>query len=166
MTTTTDTFPPHSYTLTPADPARDGGLPPYDGARRLLTFTASTIPPLTDRWAPATLADGRTVEVRRADCGLGCRCAGEYRMAFSGARADDPAQDVGEPLVSAQPAAPAVACLCATHPDGSVTVLLCPLHADTDPCLTMSRVTGKRRTGTIRRGVCTACGWGGTHATS
>lgn len=52
-------------------------------------------------------------------------------------------------------------CSCATHADGSVTKLLCPLHADTDPCLTMSRVTGRRRTGTIRRGVCTACGWAG-----
>ena len=52
-------------------------------------------------------------------------------------------------------------CTCAKHADGSVTVFLCPLHASTDPCLTMSRVTGKRRTGTIRRGVCTSCGWGG-----
>jgi hypothetical protein len=49
-------------------------------------------------------------------------------------------------------------CVCARHDDGSVTTFLCPVHADTDPCLTMSAVTGRRRTGTIRRGVCTACG--------
>jgi len=51
-----------------------------------------------------------------------------------------------------------VRCVCATHTDGSVTSSLCPVHADRDPCLTMSLVTGRRRTGTIRRGVCTACG--------
>jgi hypothetical protein len=49
-------------------------------------------------------------------------------------------------------------CVCVTHDDGSVTTTLCPLHADTDPCLTMSRVTGRRRTGSIRRGVCSSCG--------
>lgn len=50
-------------------------------------------------------------------------------------------------------------CSCATHTDGSTTNLLCPVHADTDPCATTSRVTGKRRKGTVRRGTCTACGW-------
>lgn len=45
------------------------------------------------------------------------------------------------------------------HDDGSVTAFLCSVHAVTDPCLTMATVTGRRRTGTIRRGVCTACGW-------
>jgi hypothetical protein len=58
----------------------------------------------------------------------------------------------------AAPADPAPACSCATHPDGSVTTMLCAAHAETDPCLTMSRVTGRRRAGTIRRGVCTVCG--------
>lgn len=50
-------------------------------------------------------------------------------------------------------------CACARHDDGSVTTFLCPAHAEQDPCLTTSQVTGRRRTGTIRRGVCTACGW-------
>lgn len=50
-------------------------------------------------------------------------------------------------------------CVCATHGDGSVTTWLCPVHADTDPCLTMATATGRRRTGTIRRGTCTSCGW-------
>jgi hypothetical protein len=36
--------------------------------------------------------------------------------------------------------------------------MLCPVHADTDPCLTMATVTGRRRKGTVRRGTCTACG--------
>ena len=51
-------------------------------------------------------------------------------------------------------------CVCARNQDGSVTTSLCPLHADTDPCLTKSLITGKRRAGTIRRGVCTSCGHG------
>lgn len=51
-------------------------------------------------------------------------------------------------------------CACARHGDGSVTTSLCPLHADVDPCLTVAIVTGTRRRGTIRRGVCTACGHG------
>jgi len=53
------------------------------------------------------------------------------------------------------------ACACARHADGSVTEMLCSLHATTDPCATMSAVTGRRRKGTVRRGVCTACGWEG-----
>lgn len=55
-------------------------------------------------------------------------------------------------------------CSCARHTDGSVTTFLCSVHADTDPCLTMSSVTGRRRKGTIRRGVCTACGHGSVTA--
>lgn len=51
-------------------------------------------------------------------------------------------------------------CACAVHKDGSVTKWLCSLHADQDPCLTMSLCTGKRRKGTIRNGVCTHCGYG------
>lgn len=53
----------------------------------------------------------------------------------------------------------AARCVCARHTDGSVTTYLCPRHADTDPCLTMAAVTGRRRTGSIRGGVCSACGW-------
>ena len=51
-------------------------------------------------------------------------------------------------------------CACARHTDGSVTTFLCSVHADQDPCLTMAQVTGRRRKGTIRRGVCTSCGHG------
>lgn len=53
------------------------------------------------------------------------------------------------------------ACACAKNNDGSVTRSLCSVHADTDPCLTMSAVTGRRRVGSIRSGVCTNCGHGG-----
>lgn len=49
-------------------------------------------------------------------------------------------------------------CVCAHNLDGSTTTLLCPAHASVDPCLTMARVTGRRRIGTIRRGRCTSCG--------
>lgn len=51
-------------------------------------------------------------------------------------------------------------CSCARNTDGTTTTLLCPVDADTDPCLTMAQVTGRRRKGTIRRGVCTSCGHG------
>lgn len=34
-----------------------------------------------DEWTKTTdLITGRAVEVRRADCGLGCKCAGEVRL--------------------------------------------------------------------------------------
>lgn len=49
-------------------------------------------------------------------------------------------------------------CSCAKNNDGTVTTIMCPTHADTDPCLMASLVTGRRRKGTIRRGVCTNCG--------
>jgi hypothetical protein len=52
-------------------------------------------------------------------------------------------------------------CVCVEHSDGSVTRFLCPVHADSDPCLTMAQATGNRRRGSIRRGVCSNCGWGG-----
>ena len=51
-----------------------------------------------------------------------------------------------------------VNCACARNTDGSRTTMLCPVHADRDPCLTVSLVTGRRRKGTIRRGSCTNCG--------
>lgn len=50
-------------------------------------------------------------------------------------------------------------CACAHHDDGSTTTMLCPTHAKEDPCATMAAVTGKRRRGSIRKGVCTSCGW-------
>lgn len=52
-------------------------------------------------------------------------------------------------------------CACARHDDDSITTSLCPVHATEDPCLTESRITRRRRKGTIRRGVCTNCGWSG-----
>lgn len=55
--------------------------------------------------------------------------------------------------------ADSVRCVCARHSDGSVTTSLCSLHAEQDPCLTMARVTGKRRRGSVVRGVCSACNW-------
>ena len=52
-------------------------------------------------------------------------------------------------------------CACAHHQDGTTTTFLCSVHADHDPCQTTARVTGRRRTGSIVRGACTACGWEG-----
>lgn len=50
-------------------------------------------------------------------------------------------------------------CACAINRDGTKTTILCPVHADVDPCFTKAQVTGKRRKGTIRNGCCTNCGW-------
>ena len=52
-----------------------------------------------------------------------------------------------------------MSCTCAQNKDGSTTPLLCPIHAAYDPCWTMAQVTGRRRKGSIVRGVCTGCGW-------
>lgn len=59
---------------------------------------------------------------------------------------------------------PAAKCSCARNLDGTTTTLLCPLHADDDPCETMARITGKRRRGSIRRGRCSRCSWAGVTA--
>jgi len=50
-------------------------------------------------------------------------------------------------------------CACATNTDGTKTTLLCPIHATDDPCLTLARVTGKRRRGSMKRGRCSNCQW-------
>lgn len=51
-------------------------------------------------------------------------------------------------------------CSCAHDRDGAVTsTLFCSLHNDEDPCGAVVRITGKRRKGSIKNGVCTACGW-------
>lgn len=70
---------PNQLTLRPV--GADGDLPllSLHDDRRILTFPGPR-PLLGDAWVPHRLADGRLVEVRRAACGLGCRCAGEYRM--------------------------------------------------------------------------------------
>lgn len=52
-------------------------------------------------------------------------------------------------------------CSCAHNDDGSTTTLMCPVHGKEDPCAVMASVTGRRRRGSIRRGVCTNCGWKG-----
>jgi hypothetical protein len=54
----------------------------------------------------------------------------------------------------------AASCSCAHYDDGSASSLLCPIHADHDPCVTIAEVTGGRRKGSIVNGVCTNCGWG------
>lgn len=54
----------------------------------------------------------------------------------------------------------APACYCTVNRDGSVSSSHCPQHAEQDPCARVALITGRRRTGTIRRGVCTACGHG------
>ncbi len=54
------------------------------------------------------------------------------------------------------------ACVCARDESGAVTSdLFCALHSSEDPCLRVSRIMGRRRKGSIKRGVCTHCGWEG-----
>ena len=76
-------------------------------------------------------------------------------------------------LVTVEPTAPDGAvgpstrepgCACATNSDGSRTPTMCRIHADQDPCLTVAQITGKRRKGTIKNGVCTNCGWSASAA--
>lgn len=67
------------HTLYPrGDAAAD--LPRFDATRVIVEYQGGHLPRLTDEWQPVTLADGRKAEVRRADCGAGCRCAGEVRI--------------------------------------------------------------------------------------
>lgn len=51
-----------------------------------------------------------------------------------------------------------MSCSCTRNSDGTVTSLACPAHATYDPCAMFAAVTGKRRKGTIRKGICTNCG--------
>jgi len=53
-----------------------------------------------------------------------------------------------------------VRCACAQNSDGTTTTILCPVHADADPCETRAASTGRRRKGKVRDGVCTHCSWG------
>lgn len=54
--------------------------------RVLVTYSGDYKPTLTDRWQMVVLVDGRGAIVRSADCGLGCRCAGEIRIRKAGAQ--------------------------------------------------------------------------------
>lgn len=67
-----------------ADGDDDGTFPVASNhpEMRVVTFAEGEGPdhPLPDEWTTAILDDGRTVWVRRADCGAGCRCAGQYTL--------------------------------------------------------------------------------------
>jgi hypothetical protein len=68
------------HTLFPVG-AKARKLPRWDGSRVLALYPEGvTAPELTDEWHAVTLATGQRAEIRRADCGAGCRCAGEIRV--------------------------------------------------------------------------------------
>lgn len=71
----------NTHALSPAPGVHPRRLPVFDRdpGRRRLTF-ADPIRLGMD-WSSGTLVDGRTVEVRRSDCGADCFCAGEFRWA-------------------------------------------------------------------------------------
>lgn len=64
-------FPVQGETPENLEPFMDG--PPY--GRYKLEIPTDVV--LQDDWQQTTV-DGRAVWVRRADCGAGCRCAGEF----------------------------------------------------------------------------------------
>ena len=79
-------------TLEAVDPRQRILFKKWDGARDIITFYGEIYPSgyLSEEWGqyPALSKSGMplTVRVRAADCGAGCRCAGEYevlQMGFS-----------------------------------------------------------------------------------
>lgn len=76
-------LPDNALTLSPALVGRwREQFPRWDDSRDLLVFPEGA-PHLTDDWthhrALDVNGDEAWIKVRRAACGLGCRCAGEYR---------------------------------------------------------------------------------------
>lgn len=70
-------------TLYPVDQLSKLALTPFedDPSGRALVQLADPAAIHEDEWtATEDLLTGRIVEVRRADCGLGCKCAGEVRV--------------------------------------------------------------------------------------
>ena len=92
------------HTLTPvgadARALPDAGL----GDGSVLVEYRGERPTLDDDWQEVVLSDRRTAWVRRADCGLGCRCAGEVRLSppwrrrVSHAGKNDSAPSVPDPV--------------------------------------------------------------------
>jgi hypothetical protein len=70
-------------TLYPVDQITQIALTAFEGddmGRALVRLEDPTLTN-TDEWSEATdLLTGHTVAVRRADCGLGCKCAAEVKL--------------------------------------------------------------------------------------
>lgn len=70
-------------TLYPVDQATQIALTAFEGdsmGRALVRLEDPTVLNL-DEWSEVTdLLTGHTVAVRRADCGLGCKCAAEVKL--------------------------------------------------------------------------------------
>ena len=70
-------------TLFPVDQATQIALTAFEGDSMGRALVRLEDPDVTymDEWAETTdLLTGRTVAVRRADCGLGCKCAAEVKL--------------------------------------------------------------------------------------
>jgi hypothetical protein len=71
-------------TLRPVDPAQRILFTKWDQNRDVITFVGFNPKPLSDDWSQCLAVSKSgiplTVRVRRADCGSGCRCAGEYEV--------------------------------------------------------------------------------------
>ena len=70
-------------TLYPVDQATQAALTKIEGDSMGRSLVKLEVPELTrvDEWSEAIdLLTGHTVAVRRADCGLGCKCAAEVKL--------------------------------------------------------------------------------------
>lgn len=75
---------PGQNTLYPVDQLTKLALTAFedDPSGRALVQLADPAAIYEDDWTEAEdLLTGRMVQVRRADCGLGCKCAGEVKLA-------------------------------------------------------------------------------------
>lgn len=72
----------HTYTLNPVDDPTIVHLGSWEGGPPFGRVAVELDEPvtLTDEWQQVIDTDGRTLQVRRADCGAGCRCAGEVKL--------------------------------------------------------------------------------------
>lgn len=70
-------------TLFPVNQATQIALTKFEGDSMGRALVKLEIPEITysDEWTQATdLLTGHTIAVRRADCGLGCKCAAEVQL--------------------------------------------------------------------------------------
>ena len=67
---------PDEMTLDYVGDGEPEGLTRWDASRWVVPFVRR--PALSEEWENYYIADGRMIAARRADCGAGCRCAGEF----------------------------------------------------------------------------------------
>ena len=73
----------NTFTLYPVNQRTHAAFPQHQGGTsgRAVVSLPDSDTVLTEDWEPRRTTDGLDIEVRRVDCGGGCRCAGEIRLA-------------------------------------------------------------------------------------